>query len=58
MKMNDIPYEMLAEVLGEIEEELGHPDEYAVPIDELLGTLRTDDSLSTVPAGRQYRSSG
>ena len=37
--MNDIPPELLAEVLREVEEEQGHPDKYAVPIAELLERL-------------------
>ena len=37
--MNDIPPELLAEVLREVEEELGCPDRYDVPIEELLERL-------------------
>jgi hypothetical protein len=37
--MNDIPPELLAEVLREIEEEQGCPDEYTVPIEELFQRL-------------------
>lgn len=37
--MNDIPPELLAEVLREVAEEQGNPDEYAVPIEELLERL-------------------
>jgi hypothetical protein len=31
--MSDIPPDLLAEVLREVEAELGHPDKYSVPID-------------------------
>jgi hypothetical protein len=37
--MSDIPPDLLAEVLREVEAELGHPDKYSVPIDELLERL-------------------
>ena len=37
--MNDIPSELLAEVLREVEEEQGCPDKYAVPIEELFERL-------------------
>lgn len=37
--MDDIPIELLAEVMDEIEEELGKPDEYSVSIEELLERL-------------------
>lgn len=37
--MNDIPPELLAEVLREVEEEQGHPDKYTVSINELLERL-------------------
>ena len=37
--MSDIPPDLLAEVLREVEEEQGHPDKYTVPIDELLERL-------------------
>ncbi len=37
--MNDIPPELLAEVLREVEEEKGCPDEYTVPIEELFERL-------------------
>lgn len=37
--MNDIPPELLAEVMREIEEELGKPDKYSVPIEELFERL-------------------
>jgi hypothetical protein len=37
--MNDIPPEMLAEVLREIEAERGDPNEYSVPMVELLKRL-------------------
>ena len=37
--MNDIPPELLAEVLREVEEEQGYPDKYAVPIEELFERL-------------------
>jgi hypothetical protein len=37
--MNDIPPELLAEVLREIEEERGFPDKYTVPIKELFDRL-------------------
>lgn len=37
--MNDIPPALLAEVLREVEEDLGHPDKYAVPIKELFERL-------------------
>ena len=37
--MNDIPPELLAEVLREIEEEQGFSDKYAVPIKELFERL-------------------
>jgi hypothetical protein len=42
--MNDIPPDLLAEVLREVEEEQGHPDKYTVPIDELLERLVADSS--------------
>jgi hypothetical protein len=31
--MSDIPPDLLAEVLREVEAELGHPDKYTAPID-------------------------
>jgi hypothetical protein len=37
--MNDIPPELLAKVLREVEEEKGCPDKYAVPIEELFERL-------------------
>jgi hypothetical protein len=37
--MSDIPPELLAEVLREVEEELGCPDKYAVPIEDLFERL-------------------
>ncbi len=37
--MNDIPPELLAEVLREVEEEQGCPDRYAVPVEELFERL-------------------
>ncbi len=37
--MNDIPPELLSEVLHEVEKEQGCPDKYAVPIKELLERL-------------------
>jgi hypothetical protein len=37
--VNDIPPELLAEVLREVEEEKGCPDEYTVPIEELFERL-------------------
>ena len=37
--MSDIPPDLLAEVLREVEEEQGHPDKYTVTIDELLERL-------------------
>jgi hypothetical protein len=37
--MNDIPPELLAEVLSEVEEELGCSDKYSVPIEELFKRL-------------------
>jgi hypothetical protein len=33
------PPGLLAEVLREVEEELGHPDKYTVPIEELFERL-------------------
>lgn len=37
--MSDIPPELLAEVLREVEEEQGYPDKYAVSIEELFKRL-------------------
>lgn len=37
--MNDIPPELLAEVLREVEEEQDFPEKYAVPIEELFERL-------------------
>lgn len=37
--MNDIPPELLAEVLREVEEEREDPDKYSVPIEELFERL-------------------
>lgn len=37
--MNDIPPELLAEVLREVEEEQACSDRYAVPIEELFERL-------------------
>jgi hypothetical protein len=37
--MNEIPPELLAEVLREVEEEKGSPDQYSVPIEELFERL-------------------
>ncbi len=71
--MNDIPPELLAEVLREVEEEKGCPDEYTVPIEELFERLmakgwrpdapllhgyRSNPHGNTVVPDRQYRSSG
>lgn len=37
--MSKIPPELLREVLSDIEEELGFPNEYAVPIQEIFDRL-------------------
>lgn len=34
--MSDIPPGLLAEVLADVERELGEPESYSVPIDELF----------------------
>ena len=49
--MNDIPPELLAEVLREVEEEQGCPDKYAVPIEELFGVVSEFGQQSTLRAG-------
>jgi hypothetical protein len=37
--MNDIPAELLAEVLREVAEEQGQPEKYDVPIEDLFDRL-------------------
>ena len=37
--MSDIPPGLLAEVLADVERELGEPESYSVPIDELFWRL-------------------
>ena len=49
--MSDIPPDLLAEVLREVEEEQGHPDKYTVPIDELLERLMNYSTLCVAKDG-------